>query len=1291
MFSLDRPGLDRPGRERSGLGRSTLDRSTPDVDVVWSPSDLVVAARCEHALLSRLDEVLGRSPRAVADIDPMLERAAHLGDAHERRVLDALAAEVARAGEEVVRVDPPRITREALVEAHATTLAALEAGAAVVHQASFFDGEMHGRADFLVRAGAVPLVAADGARLLDPITRRPDTAGGVPPYAVVDAKLARRAKVEALVQLAAYADQLVAAGVPVVDAARLVLGTDEWTEHRLVDLLPVLAERRGRLRALVEAHRAQDGPVVWGDPRWTACGRCDRCAVAVREHRDVLMVAGVRVAQRALLAEHGITTIDALAVATEPPPRMRAATFEKIRRQAALQVGGPVQQHVAHEGAVEYTVTEGDERVRRRLTWQVVDDAAVRRLPPPSPGDVFFDFEGDPLWTDGARWGLDYLFGYVERPVGGADPAFTAYWAHTADEERAALVAFMDDLAARRREHPDLHVYHYASYERTHLLSIAARHGVYEQEVDDLLRDGVLVDLYAVVRAALRVSSDSYSIKKLEPLYMGDRLRGGDVKDAAASVVAYAEYCDLRDRGDAEAADRLLAGIADYNEYDCVSTHALLEWLRAAVGLAPGDAGPAGTAADDAGPGASSDTGGAGPDGTGPAGETGTGDAGTGDAGTDDAGQGAAPGPRDVAHALADRIRRVTGEPPHRDPAEQALAMLGAAVGYYEREAKPFWHEHFSRLTDSPDEWLGRRHSLVVERARVLTDWEVEPGKRTPSRRIELRGRLEDGSELRAGSSPTVLYDAPLPPHAKTAEHATRGWTGSATVLAVERAGDLDVLVVREGCPRGTEPWGQLPMGLAPSAGPQTTPQEKSVLDVAQAALAQHEADGTLPRTPAVEVLRRSGHGVGEPGRPALPPVGSGGDRYVDAITAAVRQADGGYVGVQGPPGTGKTYVASHVIARLVADGWRIGVVAQSHAVVENLLRGVVGRAGVPLDRVAKKSRSGERTTGPGQPGPAGVPLVDGKALAAFAAAGPCVVGGTAWDFANAANFPDACLDLLVVDEAGQFSLANTVAVGRSARRLLLLGDPQQLPQVSQGQHPEPVDASALAHLIGEHGVLPAEHGYFLDTTWRMHSALARHVSRLSYEDRLTSEPFTDDRHLDGVPPGVSCVQVEHAGNQVASREEAEEVVRLAQGVVGRAWTTSGGDGPTTRPLAPADVIVVAAYNAQVWAVRHALERAGLGGDDGVRVGTVDTFQGQEAPVAILTTAASSAADAPRGAGFLLSRNRVNVAVSRGQWCAVVVRSTRLTEHLPGTPHELEELGGFVGLCAMGTVSGSSA
>jgi superfamily I DNA and/or RNA helicase len=250
------------------------------------------------------------------------------------------------------------------------------------------------------------------------------------------------------------------------------------------------------------------------------------------------------------------------------------------------------------------------------------------------------------------------------------------------------------------------------------------------------------------------------------------------------------------------------------------------------------------------------------------------------------------------------------------------------------------------------------------------------------------------------------------------------------------------------------------------------------------------------------------------------------------------------------------------------------------------------------------------------------------------------------------------------------------MAASSAARRLLLLGDPQQLPQVSQATHVDAVDESALGWLMQGYDTLPAKFGYFLADSYRMHPELCSKVSALSYERRLEAAAEAGKRDLEGVAAGIGVVQVEHTGNRTESIEEARVVVEQIQSLVGKRWRDSQ-DVPA-RPLEANDFLVVAPYNAQVARIREELDVAGL---SAVRVGTVDKFQGQEAPIAIVSMTASSHGDVPRGMAFLLNRNRVNVAVSRAKWRAIIVRSAALTNYMPNSLAELLELGAFIGLC----------
>ncbi len=1178
-------------------------------DLVFSASDLVVAATCEYQVLRKLDEKLGRSAPADFPKDSMLERAATLGDIHEHKILDAFLTEFGTwdpgTGRGVYDVVPAGAMDRATLQAkHEESLGALRSGADIVFQAAFFDGTFHGRSDFLVKRG-----------------------GGS--YAVFDTKLARHAKVTALLQLAAYADQLLKAGIAPDPTVTLVLGNGIHSDHVLADILPVFRERREQFLDMTAGHIAGPGPVGWGDPRYSACGRCDYCAEQVLLHRDLLMVAGMRVNRRKKLIESGITTIDQLAAAPADRGGPNGdATFQRLREQARLQTGTG-----APDGVVRYMDKKGE---AKSVGYTVLPDNTLGRIPAPDPGDIFFDFEGDPLWQDPAgAWGLEYLFGVVENPVEpGGKPAFRPFWAHTRAGEGQAFRDFLDYVAERRAKYPGMHIYHYASYEKTALRNLSLSHVMGESEVDDLLREGVLVDLYDTVRHSLRISENSYSIKKLEPLYMGTHLRSGDVTDAGASVVAYANFCTARDTGQTEEAAAILASISDYNEYDCLSTLELRNWL---LGLAAERGIDVGATAVE------------------PPVET----------APDAAGYEAPP----EETALLEYLGTLSEEELQSDDA-RAVALIAAAVGYHRREDKQYWWGHFDRLDKPVSEWEDTRDVFVAESVEVLQGWAKPGPRKNPVRTVLLAGRAAEGSDFSPGRTFFRMYGPPLPDCLQEKDDASglqsalgrSGWAGTEVIESGEADG-RDIVVVTERLPRGAAEFAALPMALTPDR-PIPTDGQKAAL--AQLAASLRGSLPAWPQDPALDLLRR------RPPRlkslAALPEVADGPDGYVDALTAAVVDLDHSYVAVQGPPGTGKTYVGSHVVARLVERGWKVGIVAQSHAVVENMLCAAVDKAGVDPRRVAKEVKHDDSLPWQ-QRGKSDVERL-------LSQPGGALIGGTAWTMTGN-GVPPGSLDLLVIDEAGQFSLANTMAVSRAAQRLLLLGDPQQLPQVTQGKHPEPVDESALGWLSREHHTLPPELGYFLARSWRMHPELCAAVSELAYDSKLYAAPPASARHLEGLPPGIDCVYVPHRGNSTSSPEEAAEVVRQVQAHLGLRWHDPQ-EGPEGRPLAQQDVLVVAAYNAQVQLIRRELHTAGL---SNVRVGTVDKFQGQEAPVVIVSMAASAAGEVPRGMEFLLSRNRINVAVSRGQWRAVVVRSPELSNYLPVHPEGLEQLGGFIGLC----------
>jgi len=410
-----------------------------------------------------------------------------------------------------------------------------------------------------------------------------------------------------------------------------------------------------------------------------------------------------------------------------------------------------------------------------------------------------------------------------------------------------------------------------------------------------------------------------------------------------------------------------------------------------------------------------------------------------------------------------------------------------------------------------------------------------------------------------------------------------------------------------------------------------------------------------------------------------------GGEAPADAVVRLVLAMDETTLCVQGPPGTGKTTTSARAILALLEQGKRVGVTSNSHAAIENLLLRCceLARAESRDLPCLKVGGDGEgrlfeefpstcyaKDTGKAQP------TIGGHAL----------VGGTAWLFSHESQ--EARFDHLFVDEAGQVSLANVAGMVRAATNLVLVGDQMQLAQPIQGSHPGESGRSVLDHVLGGHATVPPDRGVFLDRTLRLHPALCGFLSETIYEGRLHADPVCA-RRVVRVPGGPSSnrivpleagllfVPVPHEGNTQASDEEVDTIRRILGELLGREQTNERGEVAGRIELN--DVLVVAPYNLQVHRLREALP-------PGVRVGTVDRFQGQEATVVLVSMCASDGHDSPRGLAFVLDRNRLNVALSRARSLAIVVGHPGLAETHAATIEQVTLINRFARIVHEGSV-----
>ncbi|HEU5490293.1 MAG TPA: TM0106 family RecB-like putative nuclease, partial [Gaiellaceae bacterium] len=859
----------------------------------------------------------------------------------------------------------------------------------------------------------------------------------------------------------------------------------------------------------------RDGAGTWPWPVYhcTICDFRHLCQEQRVAEDNPIIVAGLSRIHAERFARAGIPTLTALAEtsATEVA-RIRPETFERLRSQAALQL------HFTRTGERRVELLPDEE------------DRGFRLLPPPSEGDVWLDLEGHPFYEP-AR-GLEYLFGWCYRE--GGELRYEVVWGLDRAGEKAAFERFVDWVEARRRVHPDLHVYHYAPYEETALKRLMGEHSTREREIDDWLRQELLVDLYRVVKQALRAGVTSYSIKEIEKLY--GFVRTAEVAGGAESVVLFEEWLEADENA-------LLEGIRAYNEEDCRSTVGLHKWL---LGQRPPE----------------------------------------------------------LPWRLPPEEREKTEEAEERDAKRIALHeallaggeegsphwLLAHLLYYHQREAKSQWWEWFNHLELDEDD--------------LIEDTDTMGGLRLVGEPVE------DGQSL--------VYTFEFPPQ----EHKIDGRcadprTQNTYVVATDD--DRGTVTLRRASSRADEP---LPDALIPARPIPDWEHRDAVQRFAQSYL-EGDRGGAL-----VEILEWR-----------LPSA-----RLDLPVPEAAVSLDGSYLFVQGPPGSGKTWQGAKAAVALMRAGRRVGITAQSHKAITKLLAEIEREAREQGFRfTGRKKSSGEDTRFDGEfidSSDDWRDLLDEELQ---------LVAGTSWLFARAdfAGF----LDTLIVDEAGQVALADVLAVGHAARNLGLLGDPNQLPQVSQGAMPDEAKASVLGHLLGDETTVPPDRGIFLERTWRLRPELTAFTSEAYYAGRLECEGSCATRSVEA-GNGLVFRPVEHAANGQLSREEAEVAAGAIDALLGTGYTDETG---ATRPLGADDFLVVTPYNAQVRALRACVP-------EGVRVGTVDKFQGQEAPVVIVSLASSSGEDAPRGLSFVFNANRINVATSRAQCRVELVCSPRLLE-----------------------------
>jgi predicted RecB family nuclease len=1153
-----------------------------DGTLIYSATDLNNYLECKR--LTDLEALLvrGKVERPPQTDDEQASLIRRKGDEHESRHLNALLALHPREVKQFERADSDI---ESYRSAEQRTQQAMRDGARIIYQATFFDGQFIGHADFLRRVEV------------------PSALGGYS-YEVVDTKLALSTKPYFLVQLCNYSEHLERLQGCAPTFGHIVLGNDMEQPYRLHDYMAYYRQLKSRFLEFVNAptaellQEAREYPV-----EVKHCAMCswDETCKAKRIDDDHLsLVAWMRRDQTAKLEEAGIRRVTELAVAADDarPTGMNSDTFSKLRRQARLQVHGrasekPLYELLAHEPPLGFA-----------------------QLPHPAPGDVFFDMEGDPLYEPGRV--LEYLFGCWKPDD---KPHFRAFWGTDRAGEKRAFQDFVDFVTARRRRYPAMHIYHYASYEKTALRRLAQEHATREDEIDDLLRGEVLVDLFAVVRQALMISEDGYGLKKLERFY--DLKRTTDVQKGDESIVMFERWLLDKDPS-------ILDDIQSYNCDDCRSTYLLRGWLlelRVEAIAKYGVDLPLRAVRSSGDPCHADFLAGCK----------------TCDKRRDKEREEARLS--DLEKRLLKNVLAPQSEGEYRlmQPERRSEYLMGNLLAYHRREERPAWWEYYDRC-ENVDRLREFDKDAIGELE--LVESAVPYQLRPKDRNLVYTYRFPE-QQHKMG-----LGDAHNPRTKSSAGKIVKILDDEGLLHLKRKASTDEARAITELIPRQ-------PLSTAVQRG-------------ALSRVAQSFAAGRLEKQhrAAFDLLS------------ARDPRATGIDRIQpehvtpESVSAIVQALDESYLFIQGPPGSGKSTTASKLICDLLTLGKRVAVMSNGHKAIHNLLRKV--EACMTERRASFRGIYKHSDDNDGSEYVSGFGFIQSTADNLEVESGVhALAAGTSWLFAREAL--TRAFDYLFIDEAGQVALADAIAASPCARNVVLLGDPSQLAQVSQGRQPLHVGDSVLGHLLGEAATVPEHRGIFLDVSYRMQPEICRFISDAFYDDRLKAYSETTRHRVtvgDRSLAGLYFVPVEHTANSASSAQEADFIVEeiatlLRSGVVvdSQPRELAGRE----RLITNRDIMVITPYNAQRLLILRKLRECGIGPEAGtaIRVGTVDKFQGQEAAVVFYSMATSSGEDVPRGMAFLFDRNRFNVAVSRARAASILVCSRQLLDVNCGSTEEM--------------------
>ncbi len=920
----------------------------------------------------------------------------------------------------------------------------------------------------------------------------------------------------------------------------------------------------------------------------------------LKKKRDLILVHNMLKTQRNKLRSEGILSIDQLA-AIKPNtkiPGMNPEILERLMKQAAIQI-----KPRKNENIPEYILKD------------LNNSFGLFKLPKPSKGDIWFDLEGARDFVRGTK--REYLFGVVYLDENNELKDFY-WWAHTDEEEKMSFEKFVDWVEKRRKKFPDLHIYHYANYEKVAVRDLQQNYLTRMTEITDWLRNNLLIDLQPIVQNTIILGEESYSIKKVEKLYMN---RTEDMQSAVESMVAYELW---RNSGEPSLPGKLEDGLSPmleeirlYNKDDLVSTYKLNKWLlklKSNLNIEEQ------TILEE---------------------------------------EKKEKEPREIdieASILFDEIpiqdfnnnqNKIRTIPPNpRGWSWETQKVLASLLGFLVREQDVNYWRYFDRLEQSfinPSSLL-KDDEVIAEASLVESSEEIEYSF-NPEQPIKLEKDANSSWGLRLYLPKSERY-LKVQPYGLDCEKGSIKFKESKRTLGKNLALNECLIKVEEAY--------------------FTSSIRRSLLDQAK-----DWVRGVSVISPTIIQLLE---------RDILPELISVNEKIQKDFTNTnkyisdfIFKNNEILFAIQGPPGTGKTTLSSKVIADLVQEGYKVAITSNSHKVIDNLLLKIdtiFQDLNINQKIVKCENREDEIFLN------SNVITLPPEKIGNNVS----VMGATTTKFCSK-KF-NSKFDLLVVDEAGQYALANLLTIAKHSKSILLVGDTQQLAMPTKASHPNNSGQSCLQYLMNGLEVIPPNKGIFLPISFRLAPAINNVVSELFYQGKL--KPNSKNRenkivwdqssvkknystYLDA---GVMFITVRHQDCSLKSEEEAEKIQQLIKLLLLSKYKLGS---EKERSIFLEDILIIAPFNVQVNYLKRKLDKK-------LKIGTVDNFQGQEAIISIFSLTSSTGEDAPRGLDFLLEPNRINVAISRAKILSIIVGSPSLAESFCKTNEEVIKLNRFIRL-----------